>query len=704
MDLAGRWRAHPADDDLRRLYHDESTGDDDWFDVTVPSPWAAEPGLDGTEGPVLYRRRFTAERPGPRERAFLWLDGVFSEGDVWFDGGYLGATEGTFFAHSFEVTAELAARPEHLLALEVGCPTPGDLDHKRSITGGFHHGDHLRPGTNPGGLWGPVRIVRTGPVAIRHGRLVCRETTEQRAVLALRLVVHTEAARPVVLRTRVAGVEVCEARPLAAGENRIEWQVVVPRPARWWPRALGPQPLHDVAVDVLLDDGSTSDRRRWRTGLRSIELRNWIAHVNGERLYLKGAAIAPPDPAQGPSTAAAVRSLLGRAVEAHLDLVRVHTHIASPALYDLADELGILLWQDFPLHGRYARSVRTEAVRQAREAVDLLGHHPCVALWNAHDEPDTLDGDGSAAATGAGRRPVARLVEQQRPSWNRSILDRSVKRAFERHDGSRPVLAHSGVLPHLPQLDGTSAHLWFGWYGGSVDDLRQFAATLPRHLRFVAGFGAQAPPVALPLDLRGWPPRDAGDLPKRTGMQTTVVERLAPWTGHATEAGWRRALHDHQALVVKHTVEFLRRIRYRPTGGFCLYRLDDTWPSVGFGVIDAAGRPKPGFGALAAACRPLLPVADPLPPRLIPGETRSVTVHVVNDGRTAHPDARIEATVHSSGGISRWAWSGDVAADACLRVGDLEWDVPPDAGPVTLELRLTAGDLVVTNSYGSEIL
>ena len=44
------------------------------------------------------------------------------------------------------------------------------------------------------------------------------------------------------------------------------------------------------------------------------------------------------------------------------------------------------------------------------------------------------------------------------------MLDRSVKRALEQADGTRPVIAHSGVLPHPPQLDGTDSHLYFGWY------------------------------------------------------------------------------------------------------------------------------------------------------------------------------------------------------------------------------------------------
>ena len=104
--------------------------------------------------------------------------------------------------------------------------------------------------------------------------------------------------------------------------------------------------------------------------------------------------------------------------EAGLDLLRVHGHISRPELYDAADELGMLLWQDFPLQWGYARSIRKEAVRQAREAVDQLGHHPSIAVWCAHNEPVAANLDRTARA-GQGdaavhRRPAAPVVEQDR--------------------------------------------------------------------------------------------------------------------------------------------------------------------------------------------------------------------------------------------------------------------------------------------------
>ena len=98
--------------------------------------------------------------------------------------------------------------------------------------------------------------------------------------------------------------------------------------------------------------------------------------MNGEPLFVKGVNLAPTRQALAEATPAEVRRDVELAREAGLDLIRVNGHIARPELYDAADELGMLVWQDFPLQWGYARTIRKEAVRQAREAVDLLGPPP----------------------------------------------------------------------------------------------------------------------------------------------------------------------------------------------------------------------------------------------------------------------------------------------------------------------------------------
>ena len=697
VDLSGLWRAQLADEDLRRVFHLNEFDDTGWPAIDIPGHWRTTAEFASTDGPLLYRHRFEHPAPAPESRAWIELDGVFAQGDVWLDGSYIGDTDGYFFTHSFEITDQLHEHTAHVLAVEVSCPPVNDPGEKRSLTGAFQDGDHLPRSWNPAGIWQPVRIVETGPVAIRHGRVICADANEERGALAMRLVVDTVEARTVTLHTLVAGIEHEHAVSLATGENQIEWSVNVPLVERWWPHALGTQALHDVRVEVRLDNGEMSDHRRWRTGFRTVELRNWRASVNGELLFLKGVALSPlrTDLAHVPreeivSTLRAIR-------DAGLDLVRVHAHITRPDFYDIADELGLLVWQDLPLVHRYSRGVRTQAARQAREAVDLLGHHPSVFLWCAHDEPYLAEEPRDAAVSPG-------FLRQQLPTWNRTVLDRSLKRVLQRNDQSRPVIAHSGVAPHLPQLDGTDAHLWFGWYHGQAADLARFARRIPRHVRFVSAFGAQAAPDTRPFVAdEFWPNLDWAYLAEHHGLDVDTMVRVVPPDSYASYDAWRDATQVHQAEVVARTIETLRRLKYKPTGGFCAYRWQDVTPQIGFGLLDATGDAKLAWHAFVAACRPVIVVADLLPPLLKPGDEIVLEVHVVSDERSGRPAGVVRARIDTPLGPRRWEWTGDIAADDCTRIGQIEWIVPSTVGPVTLELELAVDDLLVTNRYRSVI-
>src|SRR5438270_11088193 len=131
MDLSGAWRAVEADEGLRRTFPDPDTDDGGWATVDVPGHWRSTNEFAASDGPLLYRRRFDTAAPPHNRRAWLTLDGLFYQGDVWLDGSYLGDTEGYFFPHTFEITGALRQRSEHLLAVEVTCSRAADLTAKR---------------------------------------------------------------------------------------------------------------------------------------------------------------------------------------------------------------------------------------------------------------------------------------------------------------------------------------------------------------------------------------------------------------------------------------------------------------------------------------------------------------------------------------------------------------------------------------------
>lgn len=691
MELSGPWRALAADDELRRDGIGLDVDDSTWPEVNVPGHWRSSPPFDKSDGPILYRRRFELPPPEPGRRRWITFDGIFYQADVWLDGAYLGDPEGYFFPHSFDITALSRLGDDHVLAVEVTCNPERGTSGRRNITGLFQHSEAVPRDWNPGGIWRPVLVYDTGPVKLDRLRVLCRDADDTRAHLRLHARLDSDAARTVRVRTSADGVVVGEAEhPLATGINEIDWSLDIDRPKLWWPRALGDQPLTDIDVEVLVD-GEVSDRRSRRTGLREVAWHDWVCSINGERLFLKGANILPTRPGLADASPADVRRDVELAVEAGLDALRVQAHIADHELYRAADELGMLLLQDFPLQWGYARHIRKEAVRQAREAVDSLGHHPSIVQWCAHDEPIA---EAPQVESDRRSRRIRRFIAQQLPTWNKSVLDRWVKRSFEQADPTRPTVAHGGVVPHLPQLDGTDSHLWLGWHRGEATELAELARMLPRVVRFVSEFGAQSVPARATefVDVSRWPELDWEALRERHGLEVEIMLARVPPSEHPTFEAWRNATQRNQAAILRHHIETLRRLKYNPTGGFCFSWLADPAPMISSGVLDHRREPKLAWQAVIEACRPVIVVTDPLPPVLAPGEHLALDVHVVNDLRTPVVDATVAVTCTWRGGRQQWAFRGNVDADAVALVGRLELTVPDAPGDLLLGLALTGRD------------
>jgi beta-mannosidase len=690
MDLGGVWRACVADDEVRRAGIGLTTDDSAWSQATVPGHWRLDNAFADSDGPVLYRRRFQRDRPTDGERVFVTLHGVFYQADVWLDGAYLGDPEGYFMPHTFDITDLCRLADDHVLAIEVTCSPHRDQRAKRTLTGAYQEAASVDSSWNPGGLWQSVTIDTTGPVRIDRCRVICRDANATRAHLRLTTRLDSNLAGPARVTTSVDGQVVAEQElSLAAGTNDLSWNLDVDRPNLWWPWSLGEQPLSTIEVVVSVE-GSESDRRSVRTGLREVAIDHGIISVNGERLFSKGVNLGPSRLDLAQETDDAIRRDVLLAREAGFDLIRCRGHIAPEPLYAATDDLGMLVWQDMVLVGGYARSTRRQAVEQARTAVDLLGHHPSIAVWCAHDTPS------------------AGWVDQQLPNWNKTILDRWVKRAIEQVDESRPVIAASGVAPHLPQFDASATHLQLGWGRGDERDLPALAASLPRIVQFVSAFGAQSLPdgneIAAAADAAAYPLLDWERLAEHHGADVVSLERHVPTTDHPTFEAWRTATQEYQARLARHHIEHLRRLKYRPTGGFCLSSLVDPAPMVSTSVLDHDRRPKPAFASVTDACRAVIVVADRLDETLDVGRALALDVHVVSDLRHPLQHAQCNAAISWLGGRHEWRWRGDIPADDCVRVGTIQFMVPDAPGEMRLDLTLDYGDGAATNRYETVIV
>lgn len=694
VELRGPWRVAPIDGDLTRTGADPDLDDAGWPTLELPGHWGELSGFDPAGRAVLHRHRWSTTELAPGDRRWLVLDGVISQADVWLDGSYLGDTEGPHVPAWFDVSDRLGERAEHLLAIEVDAPRPSDGQAKRVATGSLQAGP-LAPTDDPGGVWRPVRLVDTGPVTILHRRLTCLRADTARAEIGVHVVLDSAAATDAEVITTVVGEDGRVTRDerrhsLAGGENRLDWTVDIDEPDLWWPAALGRQPMSHVTVVVRVG-GRSSDRASWRTGLRTVDVDGLQWRVNGERLFVKGVGLGPQSAHLGSADPRALVADLHRAAEAGLDLVRIHGHVTRDEVYAAADELGLLVWQDLPFVGTYSTSTRELARQETRAIVDRLTHHPSVALWCVHDEPNAAPVPESTThrrPTGALARHLGRHLL---PSWSRSVLDPLLRRELRAADPSRAVILHSGGIPGLTTASATDAHLWLGWRTGTAEDLGPTLRRWPSLGAFLGGFGAQSAALG----------PDRPDGPTFARAEIEAFDRTTPRAAHTDGDAWAEATQAYQAELIRHQIETIRRLKYRPAGGFCLTALIDAERGGGFGVYDIERRPKRALESLVDAARPVVVIADRPPATSAKGTSLSLDIHVVSDLRRDLGEATIRARATLGDGrvLAESCWSGRIMADDVAFIAPWTIELPDETGVVTLDVELDAGDTVVSNRY-----
>jgi len=167
----------------------------------------------------------------------------------------------------------------------------------------------------------------------------------------------------------------------------------------WWPNGHGTQPLYRIELAVTDRAGALIGRWSKRIGLRTLVLdrhqdkagETFQFVVNDRAIFAKGANWIPAHSFVAGLTHEDYARDLSSAAEAHMNMIRVWGGgiYESDDFYDLCEELGLMVWQDFmfscsiyPGDAAFRRSVRTEVRHQVRR----LRHHACLALWCGNNE------------------------------------------------------------------------------------------------------------------------------------------------------------------------------------------------------------------------------------------------------------------------------------------------------------------------------
>ncbi|QCD58852.1 glycoside hydrolase family 2 protein [Streptomyces hawaiiensis] len=576
----------------------------------IPDPFL---GRNETEVAWVGRREWTYEREiggsWGQEQTDLVFDGLDTVAEISLDGRLLGKVRNMHRSYRFDVTglsgrlsvrfvsayAEAEAMRGRVGERPAAYAEPYQYLRKMACSFGWDWG----PTLVTAGIWRPVRLEHWSTARIARVRPL---VTVEEGAGVVELAVEVERTRveaPLAVEATVAGVRARAEIEGAGGVVRLR----VPDAELWWPRGYGEQPLYDVELRLLHGDDALDVWRR-RIGFRTVELdRRPDAHgtgftlvVNGERLFARGVNWIPDDVFPSRITRERYRERLEQAAGAGVDLVRIWGGgiYESEDFYDACDELGLLVWQDFPFAcAAYPEEqpLRGEVEAEARENVVRLMPHPSLVLWNGNNENLWGFRDWEWEPRLAG------------DSWGEGYYLGVLPRVVAELDPTRPYTAGSpwsGSWRHHPNdpAHGTH-HSWEVW---NREDYADYRLSVPR---FVAEFGWQAPPAYATLR-RALPGEELA--PDSPGM---LHHQKADDGNGKLERGlerhfavpdgdfdrWHYLTQLNQARAVAAGIEHWRA-HWPVCAGTIVWQLNDCWPVTSWAAIDGDGREKPLYHEL----------------------------------------------------------------------------------------------------------
>lgn len=501
-------------------------------------------------------------------------------------------------------------------------PASNDVgEHKVSVytrKAPYHYGWDWGPRLVTSGIWRPVYLRTWNKAQIKDVWFKQKTLTALRAALDVEL--EIESTQDGVFSIEITNPKkefktVSQTIKLKTGLNKINVPLLITKPKRWYPNGLGKQKLYDFKIEIK-DKESVIDSTQKRFGLRTIEVVNkpdkdgesFYVKVNGRAVFMKGANYIPSDSFPSRVTPARYKRTFEDMKEANFNMVRVWGGgiYEDDNFYDLADEYGILIWQDFmfacslyPSDEKFLKSVAQEADYNIRR----LRNHASMALWCGNNEIDVA-WKNWGWQSGLTDEQKQFLVKGYDKIFRELLADKIIEHDPQRFYMHTSPLSNWGTLDEMKYGDN---HFWGVWHGErSFSDYDKFVP------RFMSEYGFQSFPDINTIERFAL--REDWDIESDV---MKVHQKASKGNGLI-----RRYMDDHyrspkdfasfvyvsqllQAEGIKIAIEAHRR-----NMPFCMgtlyWQLNDCWPSVSWSSVDYYGRWKALHYFVKKAYEPVL--------------------------------------------------------------------------------------------------
>lgn len=562
------------------------------------------------EADYEYECRFDETDAEAFSSVFLRFEGLDTVADVYLNGELLGQPMNMHRVWEYEVKS-LLNTDENILRVVFHSPLKYIAEaHKRygnrgndDTYEGFMHlrkahymfgwdwGAHLPDA----GIFRPVKLCK-----VCHGRMdsvYIRQTHEEgRCTLDFDAEYVMEGSGEYCVKVTVSSPDGDDFETILSPEGK--GSLVIENPKLWWVNGLGEQPLYQVEAELFFE-GEAVDSWKRRIGLRSMTMQRqkdqWgesFAHeINGKAFFAMGADYIPEEHLLGRRTQEKTRRLLEDCKLANYNVIRVWGGGFYPDdwFYDICDELGLAVWQDFmfacsvyELTPEFETNIRQELI----DNIKRLRHHASLGLWCGNNEMEMFVDE---------RCWVTKYTEVRDYLFMYERIFPEILREYDPQTYYWPASPSSGGSFDKPNDPNRGdVHYWDVWHGNKpFSEYRKF------FFRYASEFGFQSFPCKKTIEAFTDDPADWNIFSyvmekhqRNFGANGKIMNYLQQT--YRYPGNFETVLYTSQLLqadAIRYGVEHFRRNRGRCMGAV-YWQLNDCWPVISWSSIDYCGRWK----------------------------------------------------------------------------------------------------------------
>jgi beta-mannosidase len=376
----------------------------------------------------------------------------------------------------------------------------------------FHYGWDWGPRLVTCGIWKSVYLEAWNEFKINNVQVIQKNVSKEKADINSVINVTADKNEHANIKLFLNDNEVNEKDvELIPGSNKVNLDFVLSNPELWWTNGLGGHYLYNFRYVVTSEDG-VNDSKEYRIGIRSLEVVrekdsmgiSFYVKLNGVPVFMKGANYIPQDNFQNRVTRDKYVHIIKSAADAHMNILRVWGGgiYESDEFYNLCDEYGILVWQEFifacamyPADSLFLNSVKHEVI----DNVTRLRNHSSLVLYCGNNENEV-------GWDQWGWKYLYSIRERETYEANlHKLFYKTIPDALKETDTTRYYhhSSPSAGFNNVPASEG-DIHYWGVWHG--KDPFESFNTNIAR---FVSEYGFQSYPeintikkYALPEDLQ----------------------------------------------------------------------------------------------------------------------------------------------------------------------------------------------------------